>query len=114
MTIGEIYKLAIQMGIRGDPRPRTRIKKILDREKKNFQNLKGIERKVFDRERLENPYADTRILFGKPDASAKKILVGVDIGPGEIALAAGLPDIDLVISHHPLGRALARRGCAAS
>lgn len=55
-------------------------------------------------------YADSAILFGRPDAEIKKALVGIDIHIGELLLADKLrktDGIDLVISHHPEGRALA-------
>ncbi len=55
-------------------------------------------------------YADTAILFGRADIEVKKILVGIDIEVGELLLADRLrksEGLDLVISHHPEGRALA-------
>jgi putative NIF3 family GTP cyclohydrolase 1 type 2 len=55
-------------------------------------------------------YADTAILFGNPNIEVKKILVGIDIEIGELLLANKLREsqgLDLVISHHPEGRALA-------
>ncbi len=107
MTIQQIYKLAIQMGVEADPRPKTQIKKILTREQKRYRRLRGTPREIFDKERLTNPYADTRILFGDLKKRIKKVLVGVDIGPAEILLAKEIADIDLVISHHPIGIALA-------
>ncbi|MDP2918027.1 MAG: NGG1p interacting factor NIF3, partial [bacterium] len=87
MTISQIYNLAIKMGVSADPRPKTRINKILAQEKKKYKNLKGVRREIFDRERLANPYADTRILFGDGKKSVRKILAGVDIGSGEILMA---------------------------
>jgi len=107
MTIVQIYKLAIKLGIKADPRSDEQIKKILDREKKKYKRLRGIKRDIFDKERLTNPYADTRILFGDANRAVKKILVGIDIGSGEVMLADKLGDIDLIISHHPMGLALA-------
>lgn len=107
MTINQIYKLAIELGIKADPRPKAQINKILKREQKKYQKLQGVKKDIFDQERLKNPYADTRILYGEPNREVKKVLVGIDIGPGEILLAKELTKIDLVISHHPLGIALA-------
>ncbi len=55
-------------------------------------------------------YADSAIIFGKPDIEVKKILVGIDIEIGELLLADKLRStqgLDLVISHHPEGKALA-------
>ena len=56
-------------------------------------------------------YADTAILFGKSNVEVKRILVGIDIEIGELLLADKLRQtqgLDLVISHHPAGQALAR------
>jgi len=108
MTIKQIYNLALEMGIGADPRGKRGIEKSLEREKKRYQKLSKDEREFFDRERLTNPYADTRIHFGDPNKSIKTILVGVDIEAGEIALIKALnKDIDLIINHHPEGKALA-------
>jgi putative NIF3 family GTP cyclohydrolase 1 type 2 len=55
-------------------------------------------------------YADSAILFGEPDVEVKRILVGIDIEVGELLLADKLRQkqgLDLVISHHPEGAALA-------
>lgn len=111
MILQQIYKLAIQMGIQKDPRGKDRIKKLLVREKEKFKNLKKDEQKEFDKERLFNPYSDTRILYGSPLKKIKRVLVGIDIGVSEVLLAEKLKErgkpIDLIISHHPLGKALA-------
>ncbi len=111
MTLQQIYNLAIQMGIQKDPRGKDRIKKLLVREKEKFKNLKKDEQKEFDKERLFNPYSDTRILYGSPLKKIKRVLVGIDIGVSEVLLAEKLKErkkpIDLIISHHPLGKALA-------
>jgi putative NIF3 family GTP cyclohydrolase 1 type 2 len=47
------------------------------------------------------------LLYVKNDTEVKKILVGIDIEPAEIVMAKFLGDIDLIISHHPLGKGLA-------
>lgn len=57
-----------------------------------------------------NSYPDSAILYGKPDTEVKKILVGIDMEVGELLLADTLrknEGLDLVISHHPEGKALA-------
>lgn len=106
MTINEIYKLAIEMGIEADLRGKERVSKNLMRLKEKYEKMSVEEKKEFDLERLKNPYSDTRIHFdtGK---EVKKVLVGIDIDVGELVLADKIGDIDLVISHHPVGRALA-------
>lgn len=108
MTVKEIYNLAIKLGIEADFRPRSEINELLGREKKKFAKMRPEEKKEYDKERLSNPYADTRILhIKKGQKEVKKILVGIDAREAELLLADRLGDIDLVISHHPAGKALA-------
>ncbi len=55
-------------------------------------------------------YADTAILYGNPDTQINKILVGIDIEAAELLLADSIrkrEGLDLVLSHHPEGRAYA-------
>jgi len=107
MKIKEIHNLAIKMGIESDFRGKQGIEKILKRRKEKFEKLDDKEKKEFDQEILSNPYADSRILNIAEDKDIKKILVGIDIEPAEVLLAKELGDIDLIISHHPLGKGLA-------
>jgi len=82
MKLSRFYKKVVDFGIDRDPRKNTAIK----------------------------AYADTAILYGKLDTDIKKILVGIDIEVGELLLADKIrreQGLDLVISHHPEGRALA-------
>jgi len=111
MTIEEIYRLAIEMGIEADPRGANGVKKALERVKREYEGLSAGEKKEFDRERLTNPYSDTRILYGDKSGVVDKILAGIDIEVGEIILADRLNDkgegVDMVLAHHPAGSAYA-------
>lgn len=107
MKIKEIYKLAINKGIEADFRGKEGIEKLLKRRKEKHKKLSEKEKTEFDTETLENPYSDSRILNIAEDKNIKKILIGVDIEPAEILLAKEIGNIDLIISHHPLGSALA-------
>jgi len=111
LKLNEIYQFIITQGIAEDVRTKTQIQKKLSLAKQEYCKLKGLSKKFFDKENLVNPYADTRILFGNFNIEVKRALVGVDIGVDEILLADRLSSkdkkIDLVISHHPLGIALA-------
>ncbi len=107
MTIKEIYELAIKKGKEADFRKSEEIERKLSRAKDKYENLTEKKKDLFDKERLKNPYSDTRILYGNPDREVEKILVGIDIDGEELLLANQLERIDLVISHHPRGRALA-------
>ncbi|HDZ54444.1 MAG TPA: NGG1p interacting factor NIF3 [Candidatus Nealsonbacteria bacterium] len=107
MKIKEIYNLAIRMGIDSDFRGKEGIERLLKRLKEKYEKMDENQKEDFDKERLTVPFSDTRILFGDPDKEIKKILVGIDIDGGELLLAKDLGDIDLVLSHHPRGKALA-------
>ena len=111
MTLQQIYDLAIQMGMKTDPRGEVAVKKLLDKNKKEYEKLPQKDRKFFDRESFVNPYSDTRILFGDPKTNVKKMLVGIDTDAAELLLADRLNQkgakIDLVVGHHPIGVSLA-------
>jgi len=82
MKLSRLYNQAVKLGSRFDPRKRVHI----------------------------SSYADTAILYGDPDVQVKKILVGIDIEVAELLLADRIrrqQGLDLVISHHPEGRAYA-------
>lgn len=111
MKLKEFYKKAIEVGIENDPRGKEQVLKDLERKRKEFEELKPSEKELFDVESLNNPYSDSRILTGSEDTEIKNILVGIDIDVGEILLAEALRskgmNVDLILSHHPSGRALA-------
>jgi len=94
-----------------DPRGKDRIKKDLLKAEKEYEKLNKKDKEFYDEEKLVNPYNDTRILFGKKDSQVKTALVGIDIEVGEVVLADRLKEngkkVDLLLSHHPEGAALA-------
>lgn len=83
MKLADIYNIAIDEGMKADPRGKKEVKKIKD------------------------PYSDTKILNGSGKEDIKSILVGVDIETPEIVLADRLRQkgkkIDLLLAHHPEG-----------
>jgi len=111
VKLKEIYKLAITMGIKSDPRGKREVDKLLAKEKEAFDKLEGEEKEDYDQDRLTNPFADSRILYGDPGTDIWSMMVGVDMEAQEILLADRLREkgrkIDLVIAHHPEGKALA-------
>ncbi|GAB4390720.1 MAG: hypothetical protein Kow0025_24650 [Thermodesulfovibrionales bacterium] len=111
MKLGELYRKAIETGIRNDPRGRDLVMRELKARKKDFDALKDDEKEFFDRESLENPYSDSRILNGTGDETVRTALVGIDLEVGEVLLADALRQrgeaVDLLIAHHPEGRAFA-------
>lgn len=112
MKLRDLYRAAVSIGIENDPRGRDQVLKDLEARKKDFDSLREDEKEFFDSETLQNPYTDSRILCGSGDEEAKNILLGIDIEVGEILLCDRLREkgrsIDLVISHHPEGRAYAK------
>ena len=83
MKLSEIYTKVLKYGIERDPR-------------KNKSTIKY--------------YSDTALLYGSPDKEIKKILIGIDIDVAELLLADKIRSregLDLVVSHHPQGRAYA-------
>jgi len=112
LKIKEIYDYVVEKGIEKDPRKRDGVEELLAREQKNFEEMKEKEKEEYDREKLTNPYSDTRILCGDPGAEVKRMMVGVDIEVGEVLLADRLAEknrpVDLIMTHHPEGKALSR------
>ena len=82
MKLSVFFNKAIKFGKLKDPRPAAKIKS----------------------------FEDSSILYGRHDIQVKKILVGIDIETPELLLADRIRQkegLDLVISHHPEGKAFA-------
>ncbi len=112
MKLRSMYESAFGSGIAADPRGAEGIERVLRQAKRQFDDLAEEKRWEFDQEALTNPYADTRILVGTGEEQVGRVLVGIDIEVGEVLLADALRDrgaqIDLLLAHHPEGRAVAR------
>ena len=109
LTTKQIYKLAIELGIKNDLRGTKMVNDKLARVKEKYHKLSQENKDEFDEEKLINPFSDTRY-FGNPDKKINRVLSGIDIETGEVMLANELSKtkpIDLIISHHPIGVALA-------
>lgn len=111
MLLEKIYETVVAKGIEADPRGKKDVLKVLDRKKKAYEEMKKDEKEFFDLQNLTNPYADTRILHGAGNEDIKTALVGIDMEMAEVLLADRLSSkgqkVDLVMSHHPEGRAYA-------
>jgi len=69
----------------------------------------GSQRDVRRKDKI-NSYPDTAILYGDGQTQVNKVLIGIDIEASEILLSDRIRQregLDLVISHHPEGRAYA-------
>ncbi len=113
MKLETLYKKVVEVGMNNDPRGRNEVKKILREEKEKFDKLDKKDLEFYDKDRLFNPYQDTRILNGDKGLEVRKAIVGIDMQVGEMLLTHQLnkekkEHIDLVISHHPEGYALAK------
>jgi hypothetical protein len=112
MKLKALYESAYRSGIAADPRGSEAIDRLLKRTKKEFEELPDRKKWEVDQETLVNPFVDTRILLGTGEEEIKRVLVGIDIEVGEVVLADLLrtkgTQIDLLLAHHPEGRAVAR------
>lgn len=111
MTLKQFYQEVIKKGIDADIRDKKSIEDILKNKKSEYEKLSEKEKQYFDTDSLFNPFADTRILNGDENAQIKSIIVGVDVEGAELVLVDRLREkgtaIDLVVAHHPEGRAWA-------
>lgn len=112
MDLQQFYKAAIDIAIDNDPRGRERLAKSLKKAQAQWNRAEEKERRFMDEVALENPFPDSRILNDAMAGKISKILVGIDIGTGELVLADRLNEkgahIDLVMAHHPSGAGAAR------
>ncbi|MEW5954555.1 MAG: NGG1p interacting factor NIF3 [Bacillota bacterium] len=111
MKIKEIYELAIKMGMENDPRGPEAVIKVLAKAKEKYDDMKEDDKKDYDLDKLVNPYSDTRVLAGDPEREVRRVLSGIDMEVGEVLLADRLGEkgrpVDLIIAHHPEGKAMA-------
>ena len=109
MKLADAYRLAIETGMKNDPRPECEVEKVLKDAKERYDKLDEDKKQYFDKERLWNPYADSRFSWGNGDADVDKVMWGVDIGTGEVLLADRLNEkgtgIGAIVAHHPIGSA---------
>lgn len=111
MKVKQIFELGLKVGMAADPRGAAALKKYLARINKEYNELKPKEKEFFDIEKLTSPYPDSAIHNDDGKTEVKRVLAGIDINSAEILLASQLNErgkkIDLIIAHHPEGKALA-------
>lgn len=111
MKLKNLYQEVIKKGVEADIRSYKEIEALLFENKQKLEKLGKKEKDFFDKDLLFNPFADTRILYGDAQSNIKSMIVGVDVDAAELVLTDRLKEkgekIDLVISHHPQGRAYA-------
>ena len=100
MKLADMYAAAVRKGMQTDPRG-PGVQRALDAARKAYDALPEARRWEFDAETLTNPFVDCRILVGDPEIEVRRILVGIDIGVGEVLLADRLRErgqpIDLIL-----------------
>jgi len=111
MDLKTLHKFVIEKGMEKDPRGKKEVLELLKQEKIKYDKFSQEEKEEYDIEKLTNPYSDTRILFSNGNKDIKSVMVGIDIETPEILLADTLRKngrrIDLIVTHHPEGRAYA-------
>ncbi len=113
MKLKDIYSLIVAEGRAADPRSAQQIDTMLARRRKAFDETPADKREGLDREMLEHPYDDSRIVYGDPDRDVAHAMVGIDIDTSELLLidrlnAKGKDRVDLALSHHPSGPGFAQ------
>lgn len=110
MKVQQIFDLGVKLGMAADPRGSKGIARYMARIKKEYEAMKPEDKKYFDVDNLTNPFPDSAVHFDDKKTTVKRVLAGIDINQGEILLASQLGErnkkIDLVIAHHPEGKAL--------
>ncbi|MDZ7611647.1 MAG: NGG1p interacting factor NIF3 [Candidatus Moranbacteria bacterium] len=106
MKAKEILDLSIKIGMEKDFRTKEEIKEMLKGKKEKYEALPKEEKPYFDKDELKNPYMDSAIHYDN-GKDVKKALVGIDITMGGLHIAKQ-QGFDLVINHHPIGKALTR------
>ena len=111
MRLKAIYQEIVKKGIEADIRSKKEIECYFKARKEVYDKLDKNKKEHFDLDSLTSPFADTRVLNGSLEDDVKSIVVGVDVNEAELLLINTLKEkgtkIDLAISHHPAGRALA-------
>ncbi len=89
MKLGDIQKLAETLGLQNDLRSPAQVKR--------YMKESG----------ADVPYSDSIVNYGDLNTKVTRVLAGIDMQTPEILLADRLGNIDLIISHHCEGKALA-------
>ncbi|MCH8518520.1 NGG1p interacting factor NIF3 [Candidatus Gracilibacteria bacterium] len=111
ISVENIFQIAIDMGLKNDPRGKKEVLRYLEDCKEEYKTLSKNEKKYYNTEYLNHPYHDSMIYHGKPNTQVKKIIVGIDVEGPEILLVheynkTAEKPIDLIVGHHPESTAL--------
>ncbi len=110
MKLRKFYEKVVEIGIKNDPRGKDAIERLLEEMKKEYEKLEETKKEFFDKDNLWNPFADTRVFYEDLEIGISKLMVGIDIEAQEVLAFERVREktpLDLLIAHHPEGRALA-------
>lgn len=114
LTLGEIYKKAVEIGMKHDPRPKADLEAYMKEKNDKLKKMTKAQQKLHA-DRSWNPYDDTRVVYGDLKRKVSVVYVGIDVETQELALISALnakrvsegkAPIDLALAHHPESYAL--------
>jgi len=114
VTLGDIYKKAIEIGKKYDPRSKADLEAYMKEKKEKLKKMTKAQKKLH-KDWEWNPYDDTRVIYGDLKRQVNVVYVGIDVQTQELAMInqlnmkrekAGKKPIDLALAHHPESYAL--------
>jgi hypothetical protein len=114
VTIGEIYKHAVEIGMKHDPRSKEDLAAYMKEKKEKLKKMNKTQQKIHA-DWSWNPYDDTRVIYGDLKKTVNVVYMGIDVETQELALIStlnakrvseGKAPIDLALAHHPESHAL--------
>lgn len=114
VTLEEIYRKAVEIGIQYDPRNKQDLRAYMKEKKEELKKMSKVKQRLHA-DRSWNPYDDTRVIFGHPKTRVSCVYVSIDCETQELVLIDRLNErrkaekkkpIDLAITHHPESYAL--------
>jgi len=104
MTLGQMFRLMIEVGRRADWRDEATFEAQLAARRAEYEALGEAERRFFDTERLWNPFGCSRICSGEPDMEVRGMVVGINPSLAAVLYAERLRDgglpVDALLTHH--------------
>ena len=104
MKLGEFYQAAVEVGMDIDPRGKAALLAQMAELGEQFGKMNARDQRLFETERLRNPFGDTRIVCGDADTELKRVIIAIDVDAATLLLAAELTRrgkrVDAVIAHH--------------
>lgn len=114
VTLGEIYKKAVEIGKQHDPRSKADMGAYMKEKKEKMKKMTALQKKLH-KDWDWNPYDDTRVIYGDLKRKVNVVYVGIDVETQELGLInqlnmkrekKGKKPIDMALAHHPESYAL--------